>query len=128
MSTAAARHPVRKLSESGGFAHSPPSSRDKNGNLISLRSDVHVTKGEHAFQLWGVTIPEQYGVDDVLDPALWKHIAIQLRQRSANCPAPGNLIRVVREDGALDAIFRIEDVSAAGYALSFYCGRLPEAT
>lgn len=62
----------------------------------SLRArPTNLFPAEHTILVWHHTVPAEIGLDDVLSPEFWTHVAQKLR--------PHNRIIVDREDGAWTA-------------------------
>jgi hypothetical protein len=96
-----------------------PATRGKDGRLFPLHeSTLRVSDA----QTWLVRLPAQYAFSDIVEPDLWKKIALQNNDRSGR-PKVNDFVRVIGD--GFDCVFVIE--SAAGsYALRFHHGRLPD--
>jgi hypothetical protein len=104
-----------------GWGVAPKPARTSDGAVIPLSKDTQLQQAEIAYGTWFVKVPHQYAIEDVMEPAFWRHIELHVRHRQVR-PKQGDLIRIVRADDAFDALFRIDEVNA-GYRLSFYAGQ-----
>jgi hypothetical protein len=109
--------------------------RTKTGALIPLHQTIPIKDIGNAFTIWCMELPTQYVIADILQPGLWRHIEILLRQRGPRRPKPNDLLRIIRNDTGydtsenFDAIFRIDQVQeGVGYFLTFYAGLLPQSS
>jgi hypothetical protein len=98
-----------------------PPSRTPDGKLVPLPTRQLAVA---TYQTWVVKVPSHYAIADLLDPALWRSIEIDLQARAGR-PQPGDFVRCIADDGSFDAVFTIEAVER-GYTLRYHHGRLPE--
>lgn len=101
-----------------------PPARTDGGVIVPLPQTHQVLA--QGFSTWLVRLPRQYAIADVSDAGLWKRVEVLLRERGPIRPQAGDLMRIIHEGGDFDCLFTVDAVTpGAGYALRFYCGRLP---
>ena len=109
------------MTPTADLAPPPRPSRTDDGRLVPLSQNHQIAAS--TFHTWVVTVPRQYTIADLAEPALWRQVEVGVRERAGR-PKPGDLIRCTAEDGSYDAFYVIREVNR-GYRLIYSHGRLP---